>query len=244
MKFTIIGYGFVGKAVATTLANKHHIEIIDPALGYNDVQNKYDVDGIVICLPAPTKMWGTVNHTIITEYLDTIPNNVPVLIKSTITPTFAEENVKGNISYSPEFLTARNAIDDFANTQSMILSGDGAEFWHDAFKQVLDLKEVLFLSPAEASVTKYAINAFLATKVSYMNEIYNLCQQLECDYDSVAAAMRMDSRMGTSHFDVPGPDGLRGWGGACFPKDTMALSKMGKFEVLEAAIKTNRSWRK
>lgn len=250
MKFTVIGYGFVGKAVVTTLEKNYKVNIIDPALGFEDTPEKYDVEGIILCLPAPTKMGGVVDHSIISNYLEKIPDNIPVLIKSTITPKFAEENVKNNVAFSPEFLTARNSIKDFEESKFIVFSGGMVSYWYDIFKDLLPkLESVRFIKPTEAAVMKYSVNSFLATKLSFFNEIYDLCDNLDINYNEVINALKLDDRMGNSHFDVPGFDGQRGWGGDCLPKDTKAFTtfardNMSELTVIEAARKSNQKVRK
>jgi len=84
-------------------------------------------------------------------------------------------------------------------------------------------KEVDILTTKEAELAKYARNVFLATKVSFFNEIEEFCRSLDISYENVRRATCMDGRIGTSHTQVPGPDGKRGFGGTCFPKDTASL---------------------
>ena len=88
----------------------------------------------------------------------------------------------------------------------------------------------------EASIIKYTINSFLATKVIFMNEIEELCTSLGVSYDNVVTAVKLDKRMGFSHFQVPGPDGEYGFGGACFPKDTSALHHFAKQQCIEMNV--------
>ena len=103
---------------------------------------------------------------------------------------------------------------------------------------------VAHCSIEEASLAKYTINSFLATKVSFMNEIYQLAQAIGADYNHVAKMVSLDKRIGNSHLQVPGPDGSFGFGGMCFPKDTSALLKYAdeagvSLNVLDAAVKKN-----
>jgi UDPglucose 6-dehydrogenase len=93
-------------------------------------------------------------------------------------------------------------------------------------------------------MAKYTINTFLATKVVWMNELYQLCDAMNIDYNKVVAMASADRRIGSSHLRVPGPDGSFGFGGACFPKDTVALLKYAEslnipLNVLDAAVKKN-----
>ena len=87
---------------------------------------------------------------------------------------------------------------------------------------------IIKTSSTIAETIKYVTNTFLAMKVSYANEIFQLCQGLGIDYDKVIEYARYDDRLGNSHWSVPGPDGHMGYGGSCFPKDTQALIYLAK----------------
>ena len=98
-------------------------------------------------------------------------------------------------------------------------------------------------------MTKYTTNLFLATKVSFFNDIYSLCEKLDINYNDVIEATLHDPRIGKSHYNVPGPDGDRGFGGHCFPKDINAIlhiaQKMGLgLPTITGAQVTNNSVRK
>ena len=102
------------------------------------------------------------------------------------------------------------------------------------------------LTLEEASIVKYTINTFLATKVTFFNQIYDLCQQYGANFNHVANAAGADSRIGLSHTKVPGFDGKRGFGGACFPKDCKAITDVAGESILsivEATIKANNEYR-
>ena len=93
-------------------------------------------------------------------------------------------------------------------------------------------------------MTKYLRNSFLATKVAFFNEVYDFCQMNNLEYDKIKELVGMDERITTSHMQIPGPDGERGFGGACFPKDTRALLFTGlffksPFSILSEVVSTN-----
>jgi hypothetical protein len=149
----------------------------------------------------------------------------------------------------PEFLTEANWEEDFRRTKEWIVGiparvdddDDGArDTRYDArdaeFKRriqalitesrdkgAIDSDRVTFTTTNEAETLKLMKNCFLSAKVSLMNEFYDFCAATGTDYDTVVALAKQDARMGTSHFQVPGPDGRRGFGGTCFPKDTHSL---------------------
>lgn len=251
MKLTVIGYGYVGGAVGESLKTKYDIEIIDPSLGYHEEEHKFNVDGIILCLPAPTLDDGTVDVTLIEQYLVKIKeknSSVPVLIKSTILPNFANKilELNPNSNFSPEYLTAVNAKEDFKNAKFMVFSGSHGQFWEEVFKGCTKIEKVVHCEPYQASFMKHTINSFLATKVIWFNELYKLYSNYGIDFNELIQLVSLDDRIGSSHMKVPGPDGQFGFGGACFPKDTKALSSFAKSEnspmvVLDAVIKVNKN---
>ena len=139
---------------------------------------------------------------------------------------FFKENYP-NVCFSPEFLRGRSSVEDFLAETKMIIGGEisQAEGWMNVFQECLDIKDEAFLDIVEAGYVKYACNSFLATKVTFFNDLFNLMQKAhpELDYDSMVYALSLDSRIGHSHTEVPGYDGKFGWGGHCFPKDTAAF---------------------
>ena len=96
----------------------------------------------------------------------------------------------------------------------------------------------------EASFVKYAINTFLATKVTFFNQLYDAVSQTSANFNKIISVVGADPRIGHSHAKVPGFDGKRGFGGACFPKDTAALlNYTDKMSLLEKVIEINNSYR-
>jgi UDPglucose 6-dehydrogenase len=153
-----------------------------------------------------------------------------------------------NLIHAPEFLTAADAVRDYANGEFAFIGGRVAAYRKEAERIIRlsqrSLKSVTLCTIAEAAMAKYAINTFMATKVVFMNELEALCSKTGVDYNQVAYMVMQDKRIGTSHMQVPGPDGAYGFGGACFPKDTSALLKYAEqkgvvMNVLDAAVKKN-----
>jgi len=250
MKILIAGYGFVGKAVANSLKEKNDLVVVDPKYTDDKIADYYDADGIIICVGTPSTPSGNCDSRDVFGVLDEVPTSMPVLIKSTVSIDIIEElkliYPEHEICYSPEFLRAATADKDFADQTYMILGGsDPFELWSTLFRSSLTkLKSIFYCSVEEASITKYSINSFLATKVAFFNQIYDVCQASKIDYDTVRSLITQDKRIGGSHTQVPGPDGGRGFGGACFPKDTKAFIKYAKnlntpITVLEETAKYN-----
>ena len=231
MKFTVIGKGFVGKAVGDVLSDKHTVSYIDPELGDEDTSEKYNSNGFVICVPTPPDEVGRCDDILVREYVDKILEYDPlahILIKSTTSvPTLSELNYE-RIAFSPEFLRGSVGAEpsaEFRNCKFAIFGGYDGRWWYEVFNDILHLEEVRFLDIESAGFLKYAENSFLATKVMFFNELENLYQNTiglttVGNYDAMIEALALDKRIGFSHTQVPGPDGKYGFGGHCLPKDT------------------------
>ena len=127
--------------------------------------------------------------------------------------------------HNPEFLTARNAIQDFANNERNIVGGDMdlcVDFVRMFEKYFPHIPNII-TSSDESEAIKYFSNTFLAYKVAYFNKIYDLCKVVGMDYEVIREGLVADSRIGKSHTQVPGIDNDRGFGGTCFPKDLNSL---------------------
>lgn len=254
MKILIAGYGFVGKAVAKALQTKHEVVIIDPKYSNEEIKDHTDADGIIVCVNTPTNEGGYCEAKNIANVLSQVPVFMPVLIKSTVTPNVLTEliDIYSNLSivHSPEFLRAVSAEQDFLNQKFIIIGGDDPEsFWQELLSSVLACRMFFYCSPQEASMVKYSINAFLATKVSFFNQLSDLCESNKTDYSVIRQIMTHDPRIGPSHTLVPGLDGERGFGGHCFPKDTAAFLHYAKqadssLSILNEVVEYNNKIRK
>jgi len=153
MKIIIVGYGFVGKAVANAFKDKHEIVIQDPQYTDYKLMDHLDADGIIICVPTPTTDRGICDASIIADILDSVPIYMPVLIKSTVTPAivqgFDEIYPNHSICYSPEFLRAKTANEDFLNQKYVVIGGEDPEyFWQELFQSSLpNCKMILNCTP-------------------------------------------------------------------------------------------------
>jgi UDPglucose 6-dehydrogenase len=254
MKIIIAGYGFVGKAVHNALKDKHELVIVDPSYTTDKIQNHHDADGLIVCVNTPTGEHGIIAENI-ANVLDQTPIFMPVLIKSTVTPgvadAFDEIYSEHSIVYSPEFLRAKTANQDFINQKYIVLGGEDPEcFWQELFQTTLPNCNLFFNCTAqEACLIKYSANSFLALKTSFFNQIYDVCQKTGMEFDIVRQILSQDSRIGSGHTLVPGPDGERGFGGHCFPKDTEAFVHWANtieapVTLVESAIKYNNKVRK
>jgi len=161
------------------------------------------------------------------------------------------EHQKGRNNFgivsNPEFLREGAAIDDFMRPDRVVIGSRDEEaiaIMRDLYRPLYLIETPFVITSLEAAeLTKYAANAFLATKISFINEIANLCDLIGCDVHDVARAIGMDGRIGRK-FLHPGP----GFGGSCFPKDTRALAFVarelgGGSLIVEAVIDVNRRQR-
>jgi len=252
MQLAIIGHGFVGKAVEHGFSTPDvTATIIDPKGGQDiSVLNNKQIDLSFVCVPTPMGDDGSINASIVRETVDYLVANVTglIVLKSTVTPDIVKElsELTDRFVYNPEFLTERNAAHDF---EYPIMHVFGGELW--ACEQLERLYQdysickpcpVYFMKAHEASFVKYGINSFLATKVAWFNEFYDVIQTHDGNYDTIVEAVGNDKRVSSSHMQVPGPDGKRWAAGACFPKDMMAFKRFDEnnyMEILKQTIVSN-----
>ena len=173
----------------------------------------------------------------------TVPVGTGKLVESIIKENQHEPCVF-DVASNPEFLREGSAIEDFLHPNRVVIGAESEQ----AIAILKDLYNPLYLieTPfvitdiATAEMIKYASNAFLATKVSFINEMANICEVVGADVHKVAKGMGLDRRIG-SKFLHPGP----GFGGSCFPKDTQAISQIARqhgyeFKIVESVMKVNR----
>ena len=242
----IIGQGFVGSAVREGMKNHFDVKCFDKDPNkFSNVGSIFEIVELTkttfLCVPTPMKKSGECDLTILESALNEINECAKalnkdqiVVIKSTIPPGTTERlNDKYgflDIVFNPEFLTEANAVNDYLNQNRIIVGGErpGSTEVKRIFAKAFPKVPVIKTSSTIAETIKYVTNTFLAMKVSYANEIYQLCQGLNIDYDKVIEYARYDDRLGNSHWSVPGPDGDFGFGGHCFPKDIAALQFLAK----------------
>ena len=261
----IVGQGFVGNAVYQKFKNYYDVLTydLDESKSNSDLENiVMKSNFIFLCLPTPMKSNGSCDISILRTVLDEIyllSDNFEVkrtvVIKSTITPgttnKFNEYYESIDIVFNPEFLTERNAVSDYENQNRIILGGPrpATTELKQVFAKVFPKSHIIKTDSTHAEMVKYLTNTFLSVKVSFANEIYQLCEKLNIDYDKVVEYATYDDRLGKSHWGVPGHDGDFGFGGHCFPKDLSALlylsDKLGTINnVLHATQDTNDEVRK
>jgi nucleotide sugar dehydrogenase len=262
MKIGIIGKGFVGSAVQFAFSPNTgcdaDVKIYDkdPKKSLHSLEEVVNnSEFIFLSVPTPMNANGSVNLDVVEDVLKDI-NEVQrgdsiILLRSTMVPgsssKFQKQFPKLNIVFNPEFLTERSANFDFINQSRFILGGQKenvqkcSQLFRWRFGSSVPIIETNYQT---AEIIKYMNNCFLATKVSFMNEMKLVSDKCGADWDMAVEGFIRDGRIGHSHIDVPGPDGKFGFGGSCFPKDVQAMINYGKsidvmLNTLEGAWQTN-----
>ena len=261
MRIGIIGFGYVGQAIGWAYKD-HDLLINDPNLPGSASLNKFvDRDAIFVCVPSPSTEDGHCNSSILEETLKnlllvTISNpEVVIISKTTATPQIYKrlQEQYPNLVHAPEFLTQANNTADYMNARYCVLGGDydqavkarnviieGRRLTHDKH---------IIVSIETAALYKYMMNSYLATKVTFMNDWNKIADAQGVKLNDLRFIAAHDDRIGTSHMEVPGPDGHYGWGGACFPKDIAAILEEGldlgvELELLGRVEDINKKHRK
>ena len=266
MQIGIIGQGFVGNAVYQKFKKYYNIKTYDikSKLSTSTEQEVLDNDIIFICLPTPMNKDGSCYIGIVEAAIKRVFEfgvAKTVVIKSTIPPgTTSKWNKQFkslDVVFNPEFLTEANAVSDYENQTRIILGGPrkSTTKLKPIFAKVFPKASIIKTASTYAEMVKYVTNSFLATKVSFANEMYQICEGLDVDYDKVIEYATYDERLGKSHWAVPGPDGDFGYGGHCFPKDVKALISVAEglnifpemllsTDTKNTEVRTNKDWEK
>ena len=244
LKIGIAGIGYVGGAVKAFFEKqKARIFLYDKykKIGSLDELNRADL--IFLCLPTPfiEEDGKGFDNSALWEVLRQIKGEKTIIIKSTVLPgsteNFQKEFLQHKILVNPEFLLAKAAVEDFEKPKRQIVG------YTQKSKAIADeimsiLPSALFkrvVKATEAEMIKYFGNTFLANRVIFANQFYDICQKLGIDYKVVKECAGADSRIGYSHFDIF-HDGYRGYGGACLPKDTKAFIQFAKSLGIEPKL--------
>ena len=242
MKIGIVGRGFVGSAVefgfSPNVGCDAEVRVYDKD-PHKSLHSLYETinnsDFIFVSVPTPANTDGSINLDIVYNAFEEIARvnertDNYILLRSTVVPgttrKIQEKFPSLNIVFNPEFLTERSAKFDFINQARFILGGGNicthrvAELFKWRFGQTTPVVETNFET---AEIIKYMNNCYLATKVSFLNEMYKIGEKAGVDWDMAVEGFVRDGRVGHSHMNVPGPDGKFGFGGSCFPKDIQAM---------------------
>ena len=244
MTIGIIGLGMVGKAVEIGFA-RCPVHVSDPKYNKITVEQvcKYNPEAIFVCVPTPS---DDSQYSILTGVLDQIQNcgyKGVIAVKSTILPKYIEN--RENVVYNPEFLSRATANKDFVNPPMLVIGGKRADDLLAIYSKYsdIDTPHVIITDIRTACLAKYAMNSFYALKITYMNSLYEIAEKLKVDWPNMVEIFEKQPWMGTHHFQVPGPDGDRGFGGPCLPKDTEAFAAEYGIDLLRLALDLNSIYR-
>lgn len=255
----IIGYGFVGQAVAYGFSEEN-IKYFDKFKDSTPLEEVVkDSEFIFICLPTPTfQDESGIDLSIIEDSVEEIAKltnktDKIIIIKSTVVPgttaKLIEKYPDTNFISNPEFLREASYLEDFVNPDRTIVGATNDLVSRRVvvlYKNRFPNAPIFQTDPTSAEMVKYMANTYLALKVIFANQIYDLCQKLGIKYEEVKKMVTADPRIVDTHLDITG---VRGFGGKCFPKDTVALLGLAKelnvsLSVVEEAWEVNKKIRK
>lgn len=249
----IIGYGIVGQAVhyGFSRANVHIYDKYKDTESLEEVVNASEF--LFLCLPTPTMVDESgIDLSIVDDAIAKIAKLASgtdkiIIQKSTITPGTTKKYIKRYpqllFCFNPEFLRESSFLSDFVNADRIVI---GAES-DDVFRRISSLYQsitptvpIYYTDPTTAEMVKYTANCFLATKVIFANEMYDICEKLGVKYEEVKKMVVADKRINDTHMDVTT---LRGFGGKCFPKDLLSLRALAKSMAVDTSI-MDAVWKK
>ena len=247
-KIGVIGNGFVGGAVkfgfSPNVGCDAEVKVYDknPEKSTHTLEETVnESDFIFLSVPTPANKDGSINLDILDGALNDIDKihtrekTNAILIRSTVIPgttwSLQTKYPQLNLLFNPEFLTERSANFDFINQSRFIIGNNGkmgSLMQSESFVKLIkdrfgDCVAVMETSYETAELIKYMSNCFFATKVSFMNEMYQIAEKIDANWDDAVSGFVSDGRIGHSHLGVPGHDGKFGFGGSCFPKDIQAM---------------------
>ncbi|NBP00596.1 MAG: UDP-glucose/GDP-mannose dehydrogenase family protein [Proteobacteria bacterium] len=277
----VIGYGYVGGAMghlcktsgmpfcvydtvkkdangANTL-----FDTLFNLIKHSELHNETNVYFVAVPTPSTPgsgKCDTSIVETVVRDISNISAKNTVVYIKSTVQPGTCRKlcrNVPSHVTlvFCPEFLREKTYLDDIVNSKFVLLGTEMGsipevynELWHKLYNPKIKIVMATF---EEAELFKTVLNSYLAVKVWYFNKVYNVCQELSVDYNSLHKLFELDPRIGASHTQVPGhtPAGSLGFGGSCLPKETQSFSYIQEQlgidnQVIEHILYENNQWRK
>ena len=249
MKIGIVGFGHVGGAMH---------ELFKDAIIYDKfkrIGSKEEIntcDATFVCVPTPMMEDGSCDTTAVDEVLAWCESKV-IILRSTVRVGYTREmanKLHKNIVFQPEYygetvahpfanLSDRNWLSFGGTREAVVLA-------IDVYKNVINSNVRIYQAPSdEVELAKYMENAFLATKVIFINEMYDICEKLGLNYNQVREIWTADPRIGTSHTFIYKDN--RGYGGSCLPKDISALHQLEKENevddtLINAVIEKNKKY--
>lgn len=273
MKIGIIGFGFVGKALHSVLKNRQHTLVVEPK---HDNAFTYTLDDLIrdnpdivfVCVPTPT-VEGRCDDSIVLDYVERLKDWPGCLvIKSTIPPSTVEkiQKIRSSTVIWPELLREAHAERDIKWPDVIVVGAPTTmqfQFVESFIKEETEIgwnaapslhparSRIRHVKPVEASIFKYAVNSFLATKTLFFHQMQRWMEASGRgeNFEGVTKLLAEESRIGTTHMQAPGEHGY-GFAGSCFPKDVEALldqvyhEDLTTFPLLDAVNVQNKQLRK
>ncbi|MFA5173832.1 MAG: nucleotide sugar dehydrogenase [Candidatus Pacearchaeota archaeon] len=273
MKIGIIGMGFVGGTTAKILEQVHQIFPYDKYKEpYNSNQNFENLaknsEAIFICVPTPMQASGAIDYTNIYSSLSNLleitnrinrnPLDLTIIIRSTAVSGTTDDLAKKypfHFAFNPEFLREKHALKDMENTNRIVIGANNEKIQQivqQIYEPLFPNAKYVLTNTKTSEMIKYAANVILAGQIALANEINQICNKLEINYNEVKNTILLDERIGRN-IDVPGNDGDFGFGGKCFPKDLNALIYLARENMyrpylleeiwrLNERVRKNKDW--
>ncbi len=249
MTIGIVGYGMVGRALHQALVDPEDVVIVDPAYTtYTLKEVAGACPAIFVCVPTDDGDDFRQLHAVLSLFVQVRYPGV-VIVKSTCLPGVLDVYEDALVlTHVPEFLSRATAAYDMVHPQVLVIGGRATPvaLTHDILSHQTNVEPsgpIIRTDLRTAAMIKYTMNSFYATKVTFMNQIKDACEASGADYETVARATRAHPWCGTGHTQVPGADGLRGFGGPCLPKDTKALALAYDLKLLDTVLSLNKEYR-
>jgi UDPglucose 6-dehydrogenase len=231
----------------------------------NFSESNSEINFYIIAVPTNSDSDGNCDTSIVKSVLENLKDNITketyVIIKSTIVPgtskELSEKYTNFDIIFCPEFLTQKNYLDDIYNAKFVLL-GISDNFNMTKYQKILSIMrrfykhntqiDIFMRSYQECELFKYTLNTYFGTKITFFNEIYDLCEKMNVDYQKLKELFSLDSRVGEYGITVPGDHG-RGYSGVCIPKEVSGMIKLQEklglsSELMKCVDKRNKDFRK
>ena len=237
---------FVGKILKQYYPDAIGYDIRGECDKLEDVLNR---DIIFIAINLLDNCLSETSLQLLYNYCEKMKDGTVVVVKSTFVPGVTDKiqakflNLK--VVYIPEFLTEATALEDFIHPIFQIIgvTHQSINIANELFSILPEAPVKRVISVLDAEVLKHVKNSYYALKVSYFNQLYDACQQLNADYETVRDILVNDPWIGNSH-SIHMHNGYVGWGGKCLSKDIPALANVVDFPLLDSIIKYNEKLRK
>ncbi len=243
-KVAVVGVGMVGGAMQQYLEEKKGIKpfLYDPGKNLGSIEDVNQADIVFLCVPTPyLKEEKGFDLSYIEDAFSKLEGEKIVVIKSTVLPGTTEMLQKKypqhKVLMNPEFLTELTADQDMNFPDRQIVG-----YTEKSYNVAGDVMGLLPLAPfermlpaTEAEMVKYYGNTWFSTKVTFANQMYDLCEKMGIDYDRVKESAAADKRIGRTHLDIFHKD-YRGFGGKCLVKDNRALIQLGESKGVDLKL--------